>query len=228
MKLMKTLAIVAGLAAGSCAYAAGNIYEIVPCQEDGTAIASPVATAESPLKPETTRTIYFKVRMWRTQAMSTAGDNWALKPVGNVTEIEEIINRLLTPLSLGIYVSGKLEYAKYVGYSDLGGGSDVRDFIFSYTLKAGDFALPIRLAGNDGKPVGYGESSSEYMLLNADKWEISNASGVKAAFQYDNPNWPGNFTPSYTTGRQLDYTLSMAGFHVQTIDFDPEWESADF
>ena len=228
MKLMKTLAIVAGLAAGSCAYAAGNIYEIVPCLEDGTAIASPVATAENPLKPETTRTIYFKVRMWRTQAMSTAGDNWALKPVGNVTEIEEIINRLLTPLSLGIYVSGKLEYAKYVGYSDLGGGSDVRDFIFSYTLKAGDFALPIRLAGNDGKPVGYGESSSEYMLLNADKWEISNPSGVKATFQYDNPDWPGNFTPSYTTGRQLDYTLSMAGFHVQTIDFDPEWESADF
>ena len=127
MKLIKTLAMAAGIAAGACAYAAGNIYEIVPCLEDGTAVEAPVATAESPLKPETTRTIYFKVRMPRTTAMMVAGDKWALRPVGTVTEIEEIINRLLTPFSLGIYVSGKLEYAKYVGYSDAGGGGDIRD-----------------------------------------------------------------------------------------------------
>ncbi len=223
MKLLKILAIVAGLAAGAGAYAAGNIYEIVPCDKEGVAIAWPVATADNPLKPETTRTIYFKVRLWRTQAMSTAGDTWALNHIGASSKL---VDDFYSPLSLGIFVSGKLEYAKYI--TDVSGGGDVRDFVFGYTLKAGDFALPIRLAGNDGKPVEYGDTSSEYMLINTDKWEIANAGGEKAGFQYDNPNWPGSFTPSYTTGRQFDYTLAKAGFHVQTIDFDPEWESTDF
>ena len=150
MKLMKTLAIVAGLAAGSCAYAAGNIYEIVPCQEDGTAISYPVRTIDNPLVAGDT--IFFKVRMVRTLAMKTAGDKWKYDYVGSGSPT---IDEFFSPLMIGIFVSGKLEYAKYVNYVDDASG-DVRDFIFSYTTKEGDFALPIRLAGSDGKPAGEG------------------------------------------------------------------------
>ena len=217
MKLMKTLAIVAGLAAGSCAYAAGNIYEIVPCQEDGTAISYPVRTIDNPLVAGDT--IFFKVRMVRTLAMKTAGDKWKYDYVGSGSPT---IDEFFSPLMIGIFVSGKLEYAKYVNYVDDASG-DVRDFIFSYTTKEGDFALPIRLAGNDGKPAGYGDSASEYLLLNTDKWQIVDAGKNPATFMYyDTSDVPA--TPSYSTGRLLDYTLAKSGFHVKSIRFDDSWE----
>ena len=158
-KMMKTLALVVGLAAGSAAMAAGNIYEIVPCTEAGTALQGPIASVKSPLVAGTD--IYFKIRLPRTTAMKALGRQWTIVHHG----MSEVIDDFYSPLSIGIYVSGKLTYAKYAGYVD--STSDIRDFIFKYTTKAGDYALPIRLAGNGG-PAGYSDDSSEYVLLNDD------------------------------------------------------------
>ena len=144
-KLIKTLALVAGLAAGSPALADGNIYEIVPCTQTGAALSGPIASVRNPLVAG--ETVYFKLRMPRTQAMKAAGRHWTIVHHG----MSEVVDDYWSPLSIGIYVSGQLTFAKYAGYVD--SATDIRDFIFSYTTRPGDFALPIRLAGPNG-PVG--------------------------------------------------------------------------
>ena len=217
-KIMKTLALVVGLAAGSAAMAAGSIYEIVPCTQSGQALSGPIASVNSPLVAG--ETIYFKVRLPRTAAMKALGQQWSIVHHG----MSEVVDDFFSPLSIGIYVSGQLTFAKYVNYVD--STSDIRDFIFSYTTKPGDFALPIRLAGNGG-PAGYGDSSSEYVLLNSDKWTIEDGSGNPAVFQFGT-DFDVVVSPSLSTGRQLDYSLANAGFYVKTIGFDPSWESSAF
>ena len=217
-KMMKTLALVVGLAAGSAAMAAGNIYEIVPCTEAGTALQGPIASVKSPLVAGTD--IYFKIRLPRTTAMKALGRQWTIVHHG----MSEVIDDFYSPLSIGIYVSGKLTYAKYAGYVD--STSDIRDFIFKYTTKAGDYALPIRLAGNGG-PAGYSDDSSEYVLLNDDKWTIEDGDGNPATFMYGT-EFDVVVSPSFSTGRQLDYSLANAGFYVRTINFDPSKESETY
>jgi len=215
-KIMKTLALVVGLAAGSLAFAEGNIYEILPCTQSGQPLQGPISSVKYPLVAG--ETVYFKVRMARTLAMKTAGDQWKLVHHG----MSEIIDDFFSPLSIGVYVSGRLTYARYVNYVD--SSTDVRDFIFAYTTKEGDFALPIRLAGNAG-PAGYGDASTEYVLMNSDKWTVEDADGNPATFQFFSTS-PYPISSQDSRGRQLDYTLAGAGFFIRTIGFDPSWESS--
>ena len=218
-KLIKILALAVALVAGVHAYADGNIYEIVPCTQSGAALGGPISSVKSPLIAGDT--VYFKLRMPRTIAMKTSGRHWTLVHHG----MSEIIDDFFSPLSIGIYVSGQRTFARYVNYVD--SSADVRDFIFAYQTKPGDFALPIRLAGNDGKPAGYGEASSEYLLMNDDKWTIEDGSGNPATFQFGT-TFEVPVSPATSQGRQLDYTLANAGFYVRSINFDPAKESDDF
>src|SRR5574344_1472192 len=114
-KLIKLAALTLGLFAGAALHAAptGNIYEILPCDEMGTALEGPVSSIAIPKVPG--ETFYFKVRMIRTQAMKTAGRQWKMQYVGTGSESLDL---LTCPFSLGIYVSGKLTFAKYVRYQD--------------------------------------------------------------------------------------------------------------
>ena len=177
-KLIKTLALVAGLAAGSAAFAAGDIYEIVPCTQDGTALLGPVSSVRAPLVAG--EQVYFKIRLARTAAMMAANDKWTLVPRG-LTDIQQAMDWYFSRLMIGIYVSGRLTYARYENYVD--SAPNIRDFIFSYKMQPGDFALPIRLAGNGG-PAGYGDSSTEYLLLNNDKWSIEDKDGNPALLSW--------------------------------------------
>ena len=166
-KLIKTVALAAGLASAASAYAAGgDIYEIRPCNYDGTSRAA-YATAAQPLNSG--ETVYFNVRL----VQRTIGDpnsTWKLQHIGLNSEAVD----WLFPLEIGIYVSGQLRYAKlvdiksvYTGYTDL---------IFSYTTQSGDFALPIVLATGEGGSVTYDDSTDAYLLHNTDKWKKSYAS----------------------------------------------------
>ena len=217
-KMIKTLVLAFGLAACAGAMADGNVYEIVPCTQSGTALSGPIASVKHPLVAG--ETVYFKLRMPRTLDMKLAGKQWTLVHHG----MSDIIDDFFSPLMIGIYVSGQLTYARYVNYVD--SSADIRDFIFTYTTKPGDFALPIRLAGNGG-PVGYGDSSSEYLLLNSDKWTVEDGNGNPAVFQFGS-TFDVPVSPSTSSGRQLDYSLAGAGFYVKSISFDPAWESAAY
>ena len=191
-KMIKTLVLALGLFACTHGYADGNVYEIVPCTQNGMALSGPIASVKNPLVAG--ETVYFKLRMPRTLDMKLAGKQWTLVHHG----MSDIIDDFFSPLMIGIYVSGQLTYARYVNYVD--SSSDIRDFIFSYTTKPGDFALPIRLAG-DGGPVGYSDSSSEYLLMNSDKWTVEDGNGNAAVFQYGS-TFDVPVSPSTSSGRR--------------------------
>ncbi len=225
-KLLKLLMLVVGLATGS-AFGAGNVYDILPCTQTGATLSGPVSSSAAPLA--TGETVYFKLRLLRTLAMRTAGSQWTFKYQGGGTTIDEIVAELVTPLQIGIYVSGELRFATYVTSVDPNNSLEYRDFVFSYTTKPGDFALPIRLALSNGKPAG-GEQSGDYVFMNRGIWNIvDSATSTPAEFTYStssqNFDNPAQSSPPEAGGRLSDYSLVKAGFYVKSLSFDPAWES---
>ncbi len=223
--LVLTLGILAGPAWTHETDGVPNLYEIRPCLEDGTthdygyAAGSPMGAGE---------TVFFKLRLASTDAMMndmSAGqsDKWTYRYKGTGSEM---VDDLMTPLKIGIYVSGKLRYAEYVNYADP--NAFVRDFIFKYTTQPGDFALPIRLALTTG-PAGYTETNPNYVFLNGDKWAIVDRSGQAASFTmipsvgHSAYNY-GQLAQIEPSGRETDYSLISANFHVKTVDFGAAWE----
>ena len=75
-KMIKTLVMAFGLVACAGAMADGNIYEIVPCTQSGTALLGPISSVKNPLVAG--ETVYFKLRMPRTLDMKLAGKQWTL------------------------------------------------------------------------------------------------------------------------------------------------------
>ena len=155
-KKLTTLALTAalGLFAGFFANAAvGDIYDIVPCDENGVD-RNAWTIADDPFGSGVD--LYFKVRL---VAREFNGANpvsrWRLDYDGL---IPENIAEALYPMQIGIYVSGEQTYAKLV--SVLPEGNYTTALVFMYTTKPGDFAMPIRLATADG-PAGDSISNGE-------------------------------------------------------------------
>lgn len=216
-KILKFATLAAGLAFGSAASAAGgDIYEIRPCTVDGTAKEA-YATIDSPLTSG--ESVYFKVRLIQRQARMPSSV-WKIEHVGAGSEI---VDDVLYPLQIGIYVSGQLRYATLID-STSDADTGFTDLVFEYKTRAGDFALPIVLATAEG-PASYSDSSLSYLLnpLRTAKWRITNDDGNTCNFWFWTQNW--YVTPPDGT-RAQDYSLSKCGFYVQTIDFDSVWEEA--
>lgn len=216
-KILKFATLAAGLAFGSAASAAGgDIYEIRPCTVDGTATEA-YATIDSPLTSG--ESVYFKVRLIQRQARMPSSV-WKIEHVGAGSEI---VDDVLYPLQIGIYVSGQLRYATLID-STSDADTGFTDLVFEYKTRAGDFALPIVLATAEG-PASYSDSSLSYLLnpLRTAKWRITNDDGNTCNFWFWTQNW--YVTPPDGT-RAQDYSLSKCGFYVQTIDFDSTWEEA--
>ncbi len=224
-KILKLLTLVTGLAMGQ-AFAAGNLFEILPCNSAGETQAAKTAT-DTPLVAG--EKVYFKLRLARTATMVGAGDYWNYTHVGSASDI---VDELVHPLKIGIIVSGELRYATYV--TNTKATNNLQDFVFEYVTKPGDFALPIRLALKDGNSyiaAGYDQTSPEYVWLNADKWAIRNAAGLDADFtilQTSDADYAGVVLQRPETGaRKTDYSLINAGFYVQTVGFGKKWEEVD-
>ena len=215
-KILKTLALVAGLASGTAAYAAnGDIYEIRPCDSQGKTVSA-YTTIDSPMTSG--ETVYFNLRL----VQRTKGDTTTTWKLAHVGLNEQIIDDLLFPLEIGIYVSGELRWAKLEDVKNLSSRPSFTDFIFSYTTRPGDFALPIVLACEDGS-VQYSSNANNYLLNNTDKWKITTDSGSE-------PNMFIGTHSGYTApdpGSPVkDWALTKCGFYVKTVDFDSKWESA--
>ena len=221
---MKLLALTLGIAAAGFVRAAdtsGRIIDILPCWESGETREGPVASINDPIVAG--ETVYFKVCFAQSLTMKAKHVQWRYDYVGTGSEI---VDELISPLKIGIYVSGRLTFAEYTGqYKDE--NSYIRSFVFKYESKLGDFALPIRLATDEG-PAGYADTGSKYLLLNDDKWQI----GSEFVTSATDEEWtPANFwygDPGYATGYAAieDYSLAdNAGFYLKTIDFaEPEEE----
>ena len=237
------LAAALGLFTGFAAQAAtGDIYDICPCDENGVDIT--VDTAELQARKQNPfpagTDLYFKIRLIAREGAS--GNRWYLKYTGSLgaDPYQEIVQAALYPMQIGIYVSGRLEYATLVSNYETGNFSTA--LIFKYTTKPGDFALPIRLAGKTSPDaVDTFPATDDGVAVYAfnplrDFWD----------FRYDLPDtdpvtgdpvtntvacsWRITTSPTLVeTGvpRHSDYTLEKCGFYVQTIDFSDDDEAAD-
>lgn len=213
MKLLKISAFAAALAASGASFGdGGDIYEILPCDQDGTVVDA-YATKDNPITVAGDY-VYFIVRLVQ-RTRNDANSIWTLEHVGATSEI---VDDALFPPQIGIYISGEQTYADLYDVkvdSDYG----LTDLVFRYQVKPGDFALPIVLATEDG-PASDGDSALPYKLNLRGKWRITNANGDEFKPYFWTSAW------SVTSSRALDFSLALCGFYYQTIDFDSAWEVA--
>lgn len=223
-----------------------DIYEIRPCKQStsGTTAyvqADAYATKDAPLKAG--EDLYFVMRLVRHSATNS---QWRLVH-NDTTWGSPTLDEAMYPLQVGIFVSGEMRWAdlvetQFTTASSTDTGYIYTDFIFKYTTKPGDFALPIRLAviDEDGNYVPAKESGngSQYVFNrlstangDAGKWQIRDKNNA-ADGSNDGRFAELVFKTSVETilnlkpwgTRETDITLKKCGFYVQTVDFHPEWE----
>ena len=225
-KLFLTAAF--GLFASLAATAAsGDIWSITRCDEFGQDLTGAATTAADPFPAG--EPLYFKIRLQARDADSAAqGSRWYMNYFGLASEI---VANALTPMQIGIYVSGRLDYATYI--TDKPEGEACTAVIFKYMTKPGDFAMPIRLATATG-PAGDAASSTSYFFnplrnfwdfsfdLRDDTGTVTNT--------IDKCNWTfktEGFIPE-SLSQVRDYSLEKCGFFVKTIDFSDDAEDPEF
>jgi len=222
-KFMKVLGLAACLLSGSAFAAEGDIWEILPCDETGLIeVATPVSTFESPLPAGTN--LYFKVRMiarYKQDGDKTYGQ-WHTKG-----KFSSDYDAALNPPRICLYVSGVKTYADLVGEYYHGDRNQFTDFIFKYTVKAGDFAMPMKLGTATG-PADDADAGSQYYFdpKTSSAWSfVSDVEGVPVQANWwfwngADPMERGESSPAATQ----DIALTKAGYYLKTVDFDNEWE----
>ena len=232
-KLLKVITLATGLmAAGALFGANGDIFEIRPCDETGQAmtydasINNPMTSGES---------LYFKVTLVR-RGREDKNSIWNITPQfsylpGNVVDYDEFPDDY--KLKLGIYVSGKVRYAVLHSWKK-GSGTDgvFTELIFKYKTRAGDVALPIVLATENGPASDKIVEDAAYKLENEDIWNITNDNGNSCNFWFwsmamiPEEDWPlwGNLKSPDGGEPIQDYSLEKCNFYVQTVNFDETWE----
>ena len=212
----------------SASAASGDIFSITRCDENGIDLTGPATTAAVPFGAG--KELYFKVRLQaRNQISALAGKKWHMEYYGIGSEI---VANALTPMQIGVYVSGRLDYATYV--TDWAEGDTCTAVIFKYVTKPGDFARPIRLATATG-PAGDVRSDSEY-YFNPQRsfWgfaedvisdDMSETNSVPCRWTFRTPD---EIIPGESFASTKDYSLEKCGFYVKTIDFSDDWETTDF
>ena len=209
MKLMKALALTFALAAGMAARAAGDLIEILPCDATGTTLAVPVSSVADPID---CTAHYFKLRLVNRIGY-TASQPWVMVPkVAGATD----------PLKMYVYISGELREATYTGTTVPNGLTT--DFVFSFTPRAGDLALPVVLATTAGRAdvSGLTEGVVKYRLANDHLWGIypnGDTTQAEAVLILNDSNEVHASRPEGGDWSN-DYSLAGAGFYVKEVDFD--------
>ena len=227
-KLFVTAAF--GLFASLAATAAtgGDIWSITRCNEFGQDLSGGATTVAEPFPAGTN--LYFKIRLQARDLDSAArGSRWYIDYFGTASEI---VADALTPMQIGIYVSGRLDYATYeTSYKE---GDVCTAVIFKYVTKPGDFAMPIRLATETG-PAGDKDSDDAYFFNPLRSfWRFSfdlrdNTGTVTNTIS--DCSWtflPTGAAYPETLSHVYDYSLEKCGFYVKTIDFSDDPEDPEF
>ena len=219
-----TFGLFASLAATA---ASGDIWSITRCNEFGVDQTGAATTSDAPFPAG--EPLYFKIRLQARDADSAAlGSRWYINYFGAASQI---VADALTPMQIGIYVSGRLDYATYeTSYNE---GEACTAVIFKYVTKPGDFAMPIRLATATG-PAGDVASSTSYFFNPLRSfWDFSfdlrDSTGT-VTNTIDKCNWTfktEGFIPE-SMSQVRDYSLEKCGFFVKTIDFSDDAEDPEF
>ena len=218
----------------------GDIRGIRVWDNQAGAWVESLNTAATPF--QTGEEIKFKIRLLNrgglVKAMNPTWTNpWGLKYVGSgVPALDELQN----PLKLGVWVSGKSKPATIQFEPDTTGY--YTDMICTYTVEAGDLALPLKLAWSvngtaaEAFEMDAGFESPAYYLYNTTSWGIyDNYKDPVAGGETVRTNqcnfWFGPETldpepfPSWTPSNEgpYDIDLSKAGIFIRALDFDQQW-----
>ena len=235
MKIRKITGIIAGVATAFAglfapvdAHAANGDIRSIEVYQDSTMTERTYPNVDNPFT--TDETLKFRIRLlnrnWGEVVMdsSVAPNYWGLKfSMGSLPE--DFIWAAYTP-KVGIWVGNKLRGAviENIIQDDL----YFTDIICSYKVQAGDIALPVKLANQDGTGPASGSTSVGYYLY-PNLWSIRDQNGSGAnicEFCFGDPNTTGETTllPKDVTDAYVkDKDLSQAGIYVQTVDFDDNW-----
>ena len=228
----------------------GDIYEFHPT---GDCPCNTALTADSIRAGDT---VEFTLRLVNhNYTQSATGDQlrWEIYCKNNSMSADE--QKLMwsqEPLCLGIVVNGRTEYAEISLPSVNPSYPQVSEMKCTYTVKYGDFAMPIRLAADAwGKPVDPGYNTigfkpaenSRYFF--ATKTGNTNLWGIRAIDKFGSPahDADGNLIElePYRWSEVIDFGVEGynsrngcydlinfdgqdTGYYVKTIDFDPDQE----
>ena len=219
-----------------------HIYEIRPLDPTSLKVEKDGAwtTSDSPL--ESGDQIAFVIRLlndgYQKVAPSEEGNPWFKQAI--TPGSEELVDYTLSPLYIGIVVGGRTQWAKVENVVQNSTKLYYTDVKCTYTVKAGDLAMPIRLAvDTKGTPMGLSDTDEKPVFLNwsdgvVEGWRITNKDGVEPDFlmcpeesissNYAQPEGYERF------GGNGD--LKECGFYVKTIDFTDRddkstWYEAD-
>ena len=232
-KKMTALVLTAalGMFAAFSSRADGDIYDISPCDAEGVDLSGPLADYDNPL--DSGSNVYFKVRL----VAKTGGGRWGLSYDNSLGIMSEEVAKLLFPMQIGIYVSGERTYATL--HAVVPEGTYTTAFVFSYTTKPGDFALPIRLATEDG-PAEAGSGGDYVFDPSRSYWKVTStmadSSEVECTWLFVSSETErillglkdkrSTITPA--ANLNTDITLERCGFYVKTVDFSDDWQSESF
>lgn len=203
----------------------GSIYEVAACTEIGGDIAEssyPIWPAGSDECLNAGYPVYFRVRL--SSPDDSTGNNWDLIHLGT-TSFD--LDWALFPPQICIFVSGAERWATLVAVKNVEINTfKFTDLIFKYTTRPGDFALPIVLGAKSGSSVvpalDPAVSMPEYALDFRGKWGFEFKLSPTLAVA---PNWWLCSARKPGIVPVQDSNLANAGYNIQTVDFDTEWET---
>jgi len=216
------------------AFADGDVYEFREITEVNTAATSSSLSAGD--------TVKFKLRLLNRNYDRPFGPTaykWEIYAKDSGMSVDDQkLKWAISPLRLGVVINGRTEYAD-LEYSAEVAPTQLTDFDCTYTIKHGDFALPLRLAKND-----YGvavdpftrdpQADSQYFFKNDLIWGIRavtngvpvlNADGSYVDFE----PWFSSEEIQYIGSEErngcidlINFGGSGKGYFIKTLDFDPD------
>ena len=195
----KLWSILCSVFASAAAFAAGDIYEILPCDQYGNK-RGPYATYADPITTVSADSYFFTLRLQVRNSALQNPNKMGLKRYFKLVHVNPLAseeydaNTEENRLGIGVFVSGKmttsddivdsgkLEYASLVSIiPNASSVSNYFDCVFEYKVKPGHFALPVRLAVDDYnqdtkvttiRPANDSRDTASYHFRNTDKWEV--------------------------------------------------------
>ncbi|MGN0853922.1 MAG: hypothetical protein ACI4R9_00205, partial [Kiritimatiellia bacterium] len=185
--------------------------------------------------------VQFKIRLANREWEKTYADKsyvnpWMLRSLADAGSTNSL------PQVVGLWVSGGLRYADIVSVESPAGEAGLyhTDLICRYTVEAGDFAMPLKLANTAGTgaameadPDAAFETpeSSNYFLTEKNLWGFfpknptDNVTTNQLEFYFGPENLPYPNAGDFKGSEIRDYNLSGANIQIKAIDFDDTYFS---
>ena len=147
-------------------------------------------------------------------------NSWTIQYIGSGDKEYDAAN---SPLKLGIIVNGRLREATFTLEPDPGSAWEYTVMHVTYKTRAGDLAMPLKLAAADGTEAP-AEGNPTYKLYNDNLWQIVDAESKTPVDFCFGPESISN-PPSRYRDEIRDINLEKAGIYLNTVDFDSYYDN---